>query len=93
MLKSAAAQSVAAVAAAALVAGLLASLAAAVPKAEAGIEGATQTSHAKAGGLPQHETGSACSSRSWPNYDAACRFDRRRPANETQTARRVIALR
>ena len=95
MLKSVTAASITAIAAAALAAGLGALLTSTVPEAKAGspILGAVQQFQAEDDRLPLHVTGSACSSRSWPNYDAACQFDRRTPSNEARTAPRVIDLR
>ena len=61
-------------------------------KAEPQIEAATQLALAKADRLPLATKGAACSSRGWPNYEAICQFDLRRPAGETRTVR-IIALR
>ena len=95
MLKSATAQSIAAMTAAALVAGAVALLRSAVPeaKAQARTRVVIDRPVAKVERPPPPRTGSACSSRSWPNYDAGCQFDRRKPANEAKAVRRVIRLR
>src|SRR5687768_10325662 len=87
--------SISAVAAAALVAGLMAFSTSGAPEANAGslIEGAVHQSHTKGDRLPRRVTGAPCSAHSWPNYDQACRFDLRQPANEVGTVRRIIALR
>jgi hypothetical protein len=61
-------------------------------KAEPQIEAATQLALVKADRLPLAAKGAACSSRGWPNYEAVCQFDMRRPAGDTRTVR-VIALR
>ena len=61
-------------------------------KAEPQIKAATQQALAKADRLPLAAKGTACSSLGWPNYEAICQFDMRRPAGETRTVR-VIALR
>ena len=61
-------------------------------KAEPQIKAATQLALAKADRLPLAAKGTACSSLGWPNYEAICQFDMRRPAGETRTVR-VIALR
>ena len=95
MLKPVAAMSIAAIAAAALAAGLVALLTSSVPEAKAGsqISTSTQQPQVKGDRLYLHATGSACSSNSWPNYDAACQFDLRTPPNHARTAPRVIVLR
>ena len=96
MFQSVTVKSIAAVAAAALVAGVVAFLTSAMPPAMAGpqVEGAVvHQPPAKGDRGPLLVTGSACSSRSWPNYDLNCQFDTRRSANEAPTIRRVIALR
>jgi hypothetical protein len=92
--------SMTAMTATALVAGLMAFSTTGVPEAKAKsliegsvIEGAIHQSHTKTDRLPLRVTGSPCSAQSWPNYDQACQFDRRQPANEVRTVRRVIALR
>jgi len=60
-------------------------------KAAPQIEAASHLALAKADRLPLAAKGSACSSLGWPNYEAACQFDLRRPAGETRTVR-VIAV-
>lgn len=42
--------------------------------------------------IPSAAMGSACSARSWPNYDQNCQFDLRSSADEARAVR-VIALR
>lgn len=77
---------------AALLAGLIAFLASAAPEAKAYSE-ANADSNAKGDRLPTRVMGAACSVQSWPNYDAACQVDHRRPHGEAQAVRRVIAIR
>ena len=64
------------------------------PEAKAATE-VTRTIHlsyAKGNRLPPSDRGTACSSLGWPNYEQACLFDRRRPADEPRRVR-VIASR
>jgi hypothetical protein len=42
--------------------------------------------------LPVLKRGADCSSRGWPNYEASCQYDMRRPFGQMPTVR-VIALR
>jgi hypothetical protein len=54
-------------------------------------EYAEQRALAKGDKLPRLVTGSACSSKSWPNYDRACQYDLRTPADATATVR-IVSL-
>ena len=82
---------ISAVTAAAVVASLVVLLTSAAPDASAApaVEGAFAQSHAKGDRLASRISGSACSSRSWPNYEQGCEFDLRGPARTV----RIIALR
>ena len=84
-----------AVTAAALLAGLMAFLASAAPEAKAFSQShnSARATHVKGDRLPTRAMGAACSGQSWPNYEAACQVDRRRPLGEAQAVRRVIAVR
>lgn len=95
MFKSIAAKSITVIAAAGIVAGLAAFLTSLVPEAyaEPQVTGALLQLHAKGVRLPALVTGSACSSRSWPNYDHSCQFDLRKPTDEARAVVRIIALR
>ena len=94
MFKSVTGQSITAIAAATLVAGLAVLLTSVGPeaKAELQVKAALHQPHAKGDRLPTLVKGTACSSRSWPNYEQSCQFDLRRSIDETRTVR-VIALR
>jgi hypothetical protein len=82
-----------AIAAATLVGGLTVLLSG-VPavKAEPQIKAAASQARAKGERLPVVAKGAACSELGWPNYEATCQFDLRRPAGEFRAVR-VIALR
>src|ERR1043165_9341770 len=90
MFKVLSAQSISAAAAAALIAGLAAFLTPVAPPARAETQNtALDRAHLKADRLPRLVTGRACSSGSWPNYDQACQFDLRRPADDVRVVRIV----
>jgi hypothetical protein len=61
-------------------------------KAEPQITAATYQALAKGDRLPVAAKGTACSELGWPNFEAACQLDMRRPAGELRAVR-VIALR
>jgi hypothetical protein len=94
MLKSITSNAIIAVAAAGFVAGLAiaSTFAAPAARAESFASEAFEQPLAKGDRRPAVVTGSACSTRSWPNYDLGCQFDRRRPDNAALTVR-IIALR
>jgi hypothetical protein len=85
--------SVGAIAAATLVGGATVLLSG-VPavRAEPQIEPATYQALAKGDRLPVATKGTACSELGWPNFEAICQFDMRRPAGEFRAVR-VIGLR
>jgi hypothetical protein len=86
-----------------MAAGLVAWLGSSVPEAKAAVhvDGGVSRSVSKdvtrsifkGDRLPMRAMGSACSNGAWPNYDAACQFDDRKPAREARPVLRVIALR
>ena len=94
MFKTITSNAIIAVAAAGFVAGLavVSTFAAPEARAEAFVSDASEQPLAKGDRRPAVATGSACSTRSWPNYDVGCQFDRRRPDNEALTVR-IIGLR
>lgn len=61
-------------------------------KAEPQIKPAAPQALAKGDPLRVVPKGTACSELGWPNFEASCQFDLRRPAGEFR-AIRVIALR
>jgi hypothetical protein len=94
MFKSVIANSVTAITVATLVAGFATFLTSTAPQALAASAAkvAVHQPSGKANRLPARVLGSECSSRSWPNYEQSCQFDRRRPADELRTVR-IIPLR
>jgi hypothetical protein len=72
--------------------GLVVFLSSDAVKAELVTKAAIQQTNAKDAQQPALQKGVACSSRPWPNYEARCLFDKRRPLGELPTIR-IIVLR
>lgn len=72
--------------------GLVVFLTSGAVKAELVTKAAVQQAKEKAAQQPALQKGAACSSRAWPNYEARCLFDMRRPFDEVPTVR-IIVLR
>jgi hypothetical protein len=92
MFKSLASQSIGAVGVA-VVAGLMSFLTPiyAAKSTVSPPEYAEQRPLAKGDKLPRPVTGSACSSKSWPNYDRACQYDLRKAADAIVKVR-IVSL-
>jgi hypothetical protein len=87
-------RSISAIAAAALVGTAAAFLAPVTPDARADTQfgaAALQRVSVKGDRLPPRATATPCSSQAWPNHEAGCQFDFRRPAGELRKVR-VVSL-